>query len=76
MAGGERLKRLVDLQAVESNPLSLHSNIQSSTVQVKIRDQASQRVVATVDRQWLARDVLTLEGARSILPGRTGRRFG
>lgn len=59
---GRRLNRLVDMQAAEHNPLSLYSNIQSGAGQVKIRDQQSQRVVASVDRQWLNREVLTLEG--------------
>ena len=59
----DRLNRLVDLQSAESTPLSLYSNIQTdSAAQIKIRDQHSQRVVASVDRQWLDRDLLTLEG--------------
>lgn len=57
-----RLHRLVDMQATEQPDLSLYSNIQSSGGQVKIRDQFSQRIVANVDRQWFAREVLTLEG--------------
>jgi ATP-dependent helicase Lhr and Lhr-like helicase len=60
---GDELHRLVDLQSAEHTPLSLYSNIQSSdTAQIKIRDQNTQRVVANVDRQWLGREVLTLEG--------------
>jgi ATP-dependent Lhr-like helicase len=60
---GKRLHRLADLQGVEDNPLSLYSNLQTSdTTKLKIRDQRSQRIVARVDRQWLDRDVLTLEG--------------
>ncbi|MBL8134176.1 MAG: DEAD/DEAH box helicase [Anaerolineae bacterium] len=60
---GERLNRLVDLQALENAPLSLYSNIQTDgATKIKIRDQHTQRVVASVDRQWLDRDVLTLEG--------------
>ncbi|MEO8392063.1 MAG: DEAD/DEAH box helicase [Chloroflexota bacterium] len=60
---GERLNRLADMQAMENTPLSLYSNIQpDSLAKIKIRDQHSQRVVATVDRQWLDRDLLTLEG--------------
>jgi len=60
---GERLNRLVDLQSAESTSLSLYSNIQSdSAAKIKIREWYSQRVVASVDRQWLDRDLLTLEG--------------
>ena len=62
----DRLNRLVDLQSAENTPLSLYSNIQTDSAgQIKIRDQHSQRVVASVDRQWLDRDLLTLEG-RSV----------
>jgi ATP-dependent Lhr-like helicase len=59
---GDRLKRLVDLQASEHAPLSLYSNIQNRPATLKIRDQASQAVIAAVDPLWLDRDVLTLEG--------------
>ncbi len=60
---GERLNRLFDLQATEHAPLSIYSNIEMSGAgQIKIRDHHSRRVVARVDRQWLERDVLTLEG--------------
>jgi len=60
---GERLNRLVDLQTIENTPLSLYSNIQiDGAAKIKIRDQHTQRVVASVDRQWLDRDLLTLEG--------------
>ena len=60
---GERLNRLIDLQSVENTPLSLYSNIQADNMsKIEIRDQHSQRVVATVDRQWLDRNTLTLEG--------------
>jgi hypothetical protein len=59
---GERLNQLVDMQSSEQTPLSLYSNIQTSTTQVKIRDRHSQRIVATVDRQWFDREQLTLEG--------------
>ena len=59
---GERLKRLVDLQASEHAPLSLYSNLQTPTGQIQLRDQQSQQVVATVDPLWLDREVLTLEG--------------
>ncbi len=60
---GAKLNRLVDLQAAESTPLSLHSNIESSGgPQLQIRDQMTQRVVASVDHQWFDRDLLTLEG--------------
>ncbi|HMA36151.1 MAG TPA: DEAD/DEAH box helicase [Chloroflexia bacterium] len=60
---GPRLNELVDLQAAERGVLSLHSNLAlAGADQIKIRDQASQRVVASVDRQWFDRDLLTLEG--------------
>ena len=59
---GERLNRLVDLQASEQAPLSLYSNLKTPAGQVKLRDQQSQRVVASVDHLWLDRAVLTLEG--------------
>jgi hypothetical protein len=60
---GKHLHRLADLQGVEDAPLSLYSNIQTGdSVKLKIRDQQSQRIVARVDRQWLDRDLLTLEG--------------
>ena len=59
---GERLKRLVDLQASEHAPLSLYSNIENRAAAIKIRDQHSQQVVATVDPLWLDREALTLEG--------------
>jgi hypothetical protein len=51
------------LQSSEHVPLSLHSNIPTLNAgQIKIRDQYTHRVVARVDRQWLRRDRLTLEG--------------
>lgn len=59
---GERLNRLADLQSAEYSPLSLYSNIATAGAHIKIRDQYSQRVVASVDRQWFDRDLLTLEG--------------
>jgi ATP-dependent Lhr-like helicase len=62
---GERLNRLVDMQATEYSPLSLHSNIEMEGTPIKIRDRESGRVVAAVDRQWFDGDdgdVLTLEG--------------
>ncbi len=59
---GDRLNRLVDLQASEHAPLSLYSNIQNRPATLKIRDQASQEVIAAVDPLWLDREVLTLEG--------------
>ncbi len=60
---GERLNRLVDLQATENTPLSMYSNIQADSARkIEIRDQHTQRVVASVDRQWFDRDLLTLEG--------------
>ena len=59
---GRRLNQLVDLQASEHAPLSLYSNIQNRPAKLKIRDQHSQQVVATVDALWLDREVLTLEG--------------
>ncbi|MBZ0277652.1 MAG: hypothetical protein K8I60_16010, partial [Anaerolineae bacterium] len=60
---GERLNKLVDLQAVENNPLSLFSNIQSDRgAIIKIRDYHTQEIVARVSQQWFDRDTLTLEG--------------
>ena len=60
---GEYLNRLIDTQAYESQPLSVYSNIENqNSQQIKIRDQNTQQIVASVDRQWLNRDVLTLEG--------------
>ncbi|MFO7634758.1 MAG: hypothetical protein R6W76_19570, partial [Caldilinea sp.] len=59
---GDRLKRLVDQQASEHAPLSLYSNIQNRPTPLKIRDQHSQQIVASVDPLWLDREVLTLEG--------------
>jgi len=59
---GPALKRLVDLQASEHAPLSLYSNIQNRPATLKIRDQASQEILAAVDPLWLDREVLTLEG--------------
>lgn len=60
---GERLNKLFDQQAAEYNLLSLHSNIElSGGSQIKVRDRHSGRLVANVDRQWLDRDLLTLEG--------------
>ena len=37
-------------------------HLQTPAGQVKLRDQESQRVVASVDHLWLDREVLTLEG--------------
>ncbi len=59
---GERLNRLVDLQAAEYSTLSLHSNIEMGGAPIKIRDRDSQRVVASIDRQGFDGDILTLEG--------------
>ena len=59
---GRRLHRLADVQGVDETALSLYSNIQNGGSRVEIRDQQSQRLVASVDRQWFDRDVLTLEG--------------
>ncbi len=60
---GPRLHELVDQQNAERGVLSLYSNLDiRDTAQIKIRDQTSGRVVASVDRQWFDRDVLTLEG--------------
>jgi ATP-dependent helicase Lhr and Lhr-like helicase len=61
---GERLNRLIDLQSSDQTPLSIHSNIQTSTQQVKIRDQHSHQIIAKVDAQWFNRDTFTLEGRR------------
>lgn len=59
---GERLNRLVDLQATEYATLSLHSNIEMEGTPIKIRERESGRVIAAVDRQWFDGDVVTLEG--------------
>jgi ATP-dependent helicase Lhr and Lhr-like helicase len=60
---GEQLNRLIDTQSYDSQPLSVYSNIENQNLQqIKIRDQHTQQIVASVDRQWLDRDVLTLEG--------------
>jgi ATP-dependent Lhr-like helicase len=59
---GDRLKRLVDQQTSEHAPLSLYSNIQNRPTTLKIRDQNSRQIVASVDPLWLDREVLTLEG--------------
>ena len=60
---GPRLHELVDWQQAERGVLSLHSNLDmGDTAQIKIRDQANGRIVASVDRQWFDRDLLTLEG--------------
>jgi len=60
---GDRLNHLIDTQSYEHQPLSLYSNIENRNgEQIKIRDQNSQRLVASIDRQWLHRDSLTLEG--------------
>ncbi len=60
---GEQLQQLVDLQSMDYSPLSLYSNIQTASLeQIKILDQHTQRVVARIDRQWLHRDRLILEG--------------
>jgi ATP-dependent helicase Lhr and Lhr-like helicase len=59
---GERLNRLVDMQATEYSTLSLHSNIEMEGTPIKIRERESGRVIAGVDRQWFEGDVLTLEG--------------
>ncbi len=62
---GERLNRLVDLQLFEHTPLSLYSNIQTSTDTIKIRDHLTQRVIAHVDRFMLQQDTL-LVGGRAL----------
>lgn len=60
---GARLNKLIDQQANPHNPLSLYSNIKGSDARkIEIRDQHTQQTLARVDRQWLDRPVLTLEG--------------
>jgi ATP-dependent Lhr-like helicase len=60
---GTRLNKLIDQQAYQDKSLSLYSNIDSVNQQsVEVRDKYSQKIIARVDRQWLARDSLTLEG--------------
>ncbi len=62
---GDRLNRLVDLQAAEHAPFSLHSNLETSANTLKIRDQHTRRVIASVDRLMFDQDHLLLEG-RSV----------
>jgi ATP-dependent Lhr-like helicase len=65
---GERLNRLIDMQSYEHQPLSIFSNIENqNSSQIKIRDQHTYNVVASVDRQWLEQDVLTLEGRSMVV---------
>lgn len=59
---GARLNRLVDQQSSEHAPLSLYSNIQNRPATLQLRDQQSQQLLANVDRLWLEREQLTLEG--------------
>jgi ATP-dependent Lhr-like helicase len=60
---GPRLNKLFDEQASAQPTLSIYSNIEGSAAhQITIRDQHTQQTVATVDRQWFDRPVLTLEG--------------
>jgi ATP-dependent Lhr-like helicase len=59
---GERLNRLVDLQAAEYSTLSLNSNLEMGGTPITIRDRHSQRVIASVDRQWFDGGIATLEG--------------
>lgn len=59
---GDRLNRLVDLQASEHAPFSLYSNIETNSNTLKIRDQHTQRVIANVDRLMFDRHQLLLEG--------------
>ena len=50
------------MQASDHAPLSLYSNLQNRVATLKILDQQSNQVVATVDALWLNREQLTLEG--------------
>ncbi len=60
---GERLNDLFDQQGRKNCPLSIHSNIHGQAGRpIEVRDQHSGQVVATVDREWFDRPVLTLEG--------------
>lgn len=60
---GRRLNELYDRQGSPRCELSIYSNIQGvSGRTIDIRDQHTQEIVATVDKQWLDRPVLTLEG--------------
>lgn len=60
---GESLNELVDRQASRYVPLSIHSNVKGAESRpIAIRDQHTHEIVATVDRQWLDRRLLTLEG--------------
>jgi len=62
---GIRLNHLIDLQASEHAPFSLHSNIETNANTLKIREQHTQRVIANVDRLMFDHDQLLLEG-RSV----------
>jgi ATP-dependent helicase Lhr and Lhr-like helicase len=60
---GRRLHKLYDEQGYEHVPLSIYSNITISAMpSVAIRDQHTQRTIATVDAHWLNHESLTLEG--------------
>lgn len=60
---GRRLNKLYDEQGYEHVPLSIYSNIALSAMPaVAIRDQHTQRTIATVDAHWLSHESLTLEG--------------
>jgi len=64
---GERLNHLVDMQGMidvgrRYSSLSLNSNLEMGGALLKIRDRHSQRVVASVDRQWFDSGIVTLEG--------------
>ena len=59
---GDRLNRLVDLQATEHAPFSLYSNIQTDTTTIKVRDHLTHRVIANVDRFMLDQDGVLIGG--------------
>ncbi len=60
---GTALNTLFDLQASQTNNLSIYSNIQTSDAHhVEIRDLHTGQPLARVDRHWLNRPILTLEG--------------
>jgi ATP-dependent Lhr-like helicase len=60
---GAKLNRLIDQQGYTDNPLSIYSNIDSAGQQsIDIRDKYSQKILAKVDKHWLSRASLTLEG--------------
>ncbi len=60
---GDRLNELFDEQSRPDCKQSIYSNVEGSAGRtIDIRDRYTQQVVARVDRQWLDRPALTLQG--------------